>query len=44
MYTLGYSFKPWNNPKPSPRWLILEYLRETAREYGSIGRSVSVTA
>lgn len=35
MYTLGYSFKPWLNPKaiadgPS----ILEYLRETARETG----------
>ncbi len=35
MYTLGYSFKPWTNPKaiadgPS----ILAYLRETAREHG----------
>ena len=35
MYTLGYSFKPWTNPKaiadgPS----ILEYLDETAREHG----------
>ncbi len=35
MYTLGYSFRPWTNPKaiadgPS----ILEYLKETAREYG----------
>ena len=35
MYTLGYSFKPWTNPQaiadgPS----ILEYLRETAEEYG----------
>src|SRR5881409_3522917 len=35
MYTLGYSFRPWTNPKaiadgPS----ILEYLRETAREHG----------
>jgi monooxygenase len=35
MYTLGYSFRPWTNPKaiadgPS----ILEYIRETAREYG----------
>src|SRR6188768_4236059 len=33
MYTLGYSFKPWENAKaiadgPS----ILEYVRETARE------------
>jgi len=35
MYTLGYSFKPWTDPKaiadaPS----ILAYLRETAREHG----------
>jgi cation diffusion facilitator CzcD-associated flavoprotein CzcO len=35
MYTLGYRFKPWSNPKaiadgPS----ILAYLEETAREYG----------
>ncbi|MCB1693784.1 MAG: NAD(P)/FAD-dependent oxidoreductase [Pseudomonadales bacterium] len=35
MYTLGYAFKPWTNPKaiadgPS----ILEYLKETAQEYG----------
>ncbi|HUD51392.1 NAD(P)/FAD-dependent oxidoreductase [Parvibaculum sp.] len=35
MYTLGYSFKPWTEAKaiadgPS----ILNYLRETAREYG----------
>ncbi|MEM7016229.1 MAG: NAD(P)/FAD-dependent oxidoreductase [Pseudomonadota bacterium] len=35
MYTLGYSFKPWTNPKaiadgPS----ILAYIRETAEEYG----------
>ncbi len=34
MYTLGYSFKPWTNPKaiadgPS----ILKYLEETSREY-----------
>jgi cation diffusion facilitator CzcD-associated flavoprotein CzcO len=34
MYTLGYSFRPWTNPKsiadgPS----ILSYIRETAREY-----------
>ena len=34
MYTLGYSFKPWTNAKaiadgPS----ILQYVRETAREY-----------
>jgi len=35
MYTLGYAFKPWTNPKaiadgPS----ILSYVRETAREHG----------
>jgi cation diffusion facilitator CzcD-associated flavoprotein CzcO len=35
MYTLGYSFKPWTNPKaiadgPS----IRDYIRDTAREYG----------
>ena len=35
MYTLGYSFKPWTNPRaiadaPS----IMAYLRETAREHG----------
>ncbi|QQS40580.1 MAG: NAD(P)/FAD-dependent oxidoreductase [Acidobacteriota bacterium] len=34
MYTLGYRFRPWNDPKaiadgPS----ILEYIKETAREY-----------
>ncbi len=34
MYTLGYSFKPWTNPKAiadGPD--ILHYLEETAREY-----------
>jgi cation diffusion facilitator CzcD-associated flavoprotein CzcO len=35
MYTLGYSFRPWTNPKaiadgPS----ILSYIRETAEEFG----------
>jgi monooxygenase len=35
MYTLGYSFRPWTNPKaiadgPS----ILKYVRDTAQEYG----------
>ena len=35
MYTLGYSFRPWTNPKaiadgPS----ILAYVRETAEAYG----------
>lgn len=38
MYTLGYSFKPWTNPKaiadgPS----ILEYIRETADEHNLTG-------
>ncbi|MBV9293316.1 MAG: NAD(P)/FAD-dependent oxidoreductase, partial [Frankiales bacterium] len=35
MFTLGYSFRPWEQPKaiadgPS----ILDYIRETARDYG----------
>src|SRR5437773_10072742 len=35
MYTLGYSFRPWTNPKaiadgPS----ILRYIRDTAQHYG----------
>ncbi len=35
MYTLGYRFRPWTNPKaiadgPS----ILEYIRDTAKEFG----------
>jgi cation diffusion facilitator CzcD-associated flavoprotein CzcO len=35
MYTLGYSFKPWTNPKAiADGRSILEYLRETAREHG----------
>ena len=35
MYTLGYSFKPWTNPKAiADGWSIVEYLRETANEYG----------
>jgi monooxygenase len=38
MYTLGYSFRPWTEPKaiadgPS----ILRYVRETARDYGVDG-------
>ncbi len=33
MYTLGYSFKPWTNPKAiADGASILEYLEETARE------------
>ncbi len=35
MYTLGYSFKPWTNPKAiADAPAILDYLRETASEYG----------
>jgi len=42
MYTLGYRFRPWREAKaiadgPS----ILRYIRETAREYGLIGRFVT---
>lgn len=34
MYTLGYSFKPWTNPKAiADGPAILEYLKETAAEY-----------
>src|SRR5215831_1856278 len=35
MYTLGYSFKPWTNPKAiadGPQ--ILDYVRQTAAENG----------
>jgi cation diffusion facilitator CzcD-associated flavoprotein CzcO len=35
MYTLGFSFKPWTNPKAiADGWSIIEYLRETAEEHG----------
>jgi cation diffusion facilitator CzcD-associated flavoprotein CzcO len=35
MYTLGYSFKPWTNPKSiADAWSIMHYLRETASEHG----------
>jgi cation diffusion facilitator CzcD-associated flavoprotein CzcO len=35
MYTLGYSFKPWTNPKAiADAGSILDYLNETAREHG----------
>jgi monooxygenase len=35
MYTLGYSFRPWTNPKAiADGPAILSYVRETAREYG----------
>jgi monooxygenase len=33
MYTLGFSFKPWNGRRAiADGWSILEYLREAARE------------
>ena len=35
MYTLGYSFQPWKEAKAiADGPAILEYVRETAREYG----------
>ena len=35
MYTLGFPFKPWDNPKSiAPGDTILEYIQETAREFG----------
>jgi len=35
MYTLGYSFKPWRNPKAiADGAAILQYVRETAAEHG----------
>ncbi|MGB2572144.1 flavin-containing monooxygenase [Micromonospora citrea] len=35
MFTLGYSFKPWTNPKAiADGDAIRDYVRETAREYG----------
>jgi monooxygenase len=35
MYTLGYSFRPWTNPKAiADGPAILDYVRETAQEYG----------
>jgi len=35
MYTLGYSFRPWTNPKSiADGPAILAYLRETAEAYG----------
>ncbi len=35
MYTLGYRFRPWNDPKAiADGPAILEYIRATAREYG----------
>jgi cation diffusion facilitator CzcD-associated flavoprotein CzcO len=38
MYTLGYSFKPWRGPKSiTDGQSILDYIEETAREYGVEG-------
>jgi monooxygenase len=35
MYTLGYRFRPWSDPKAiADGPAILNYIRETAREYG----------
>jgi monooxygenase len=35
MYTLGYSFRPWTEPKAiADGPAILSYVRETARDYG----------
>ena len=35
MFTLGYSFKPWTHPKAiADGPAILDYIEETAREYG----------
>src|SRR5690606_16011557 len=35
MHTLGYSFRPWTNPKAiADGGSILEYIRETAETYG----------
>ncbi|MEM8535597.1 MAG: NAD(P)/FAD-dependent oxidoreductase [Chloroflexota bacterium] len=35
MYTLGYTFRPWTNPKAiADGASILSYVRETASEYG----------
>ena len=35
MHTLGYSFRPWTDPKAiADGPAILNYLRDTAREYG----------
>jgi len=38
MYTLGYNFRPWRDPKAiADGPAILSYIRETAREYGVDG-------
>lgn len=35
MYTLGFPFKPWDNKKSiAPGEMILDYIKETAQEFG----------
>jgi len=35
MYTLGFPFRPWNNRKAiAPGSMILDYIKDTAREFG----------
>jgi cation diffusion facilitator CzcD-associated flavoprotein CzcO len=39
MFTLGYSFKPWRGPKSiTDGQSILDYIKETAQEYGVEGK------
>ncbi|HEX6499709.1 MAG TPA: NAD(P)/FAD-dependent oxidoreductase [Micromonosporaceae bacterium] len=39
MHTLGYSFRPWSDPKAiADGPAILSYVRDTAREYGLLDR------
>lgn len=39
MYTLGYSFRPWTNPKAiADGASILDYVRSTAEEHGIAGK------
>jgi cation diffusion facilitator CzcD-associated flavoprotein CzcO len=39
MFTLGYSFKPWRGPKSiTSGESILDYIKETAQEYGVEGK------
>src|SRR3954447_18610452 len=40
MFTLGYSFAPWTSPKSiADGPAILDYIKETAREFG-VDRSI----
>lgn len=37
MHTLGYSFKPWTNPRPlADGTAIRDYIQQTAEEYGIV--------